>query len=103
MNSRQFWQTAIIAVGLAAMTCASQAQSNNSAYTVVRTQNNSPVTVYSAAGSKIHTTRQNSNYAPIVTAWGYDTDDKRVDLDLNRASLKDALRQLCDQAKREYT
>src|ERR1051325_7248496 len=93
------WTAAVVAVSLAVVGQVAVAQ-DTSAVTIT-TQNTK-----SATGVTTKAVTQNvfgkddswvSVYAPTAA------DEKRVNLDLDRASLKDALRQLFDQAKHDYS
>jgi len=98
VNRRLYWNTAIIAVSLATsvLTCFGQEAQTS---TIVRTRNRAPITVYSAANAQASPTAK----ASTVASWYSAADEKRVDLDLKKASLKDALKQLFDQAKYGFT
>src|SRR5947209_1003576 len=101
MNTRLNWNTAVIAISLAAaaLTCAAQTESTG---TTVRARRSAPVTVYSTPTVQSSSVNVTTAASPTVLAWRT-ADDKRVDLDLNNASLKDALKQLFDQAKYEFS
>lgn len=98
MKHKVYWQTAIVAVSLASILAAGQSQ------TVYRSGSASSVyKPYTTTSSGYYHLLQDGKSAPLVTTWGYTTDDKRVDLDLNRASLKEALRKLFDQSKHDFS